>query len=297
MANLKDLIVNGVSRFIGKVFINDSHIDTINGVAVTETPKFTDTVTTVTTSGSGNAVTAISASNGAVTATKGSTFLTSHQDISGKADKSATVSTITWDSTDKKLTKTINGSTTDVVTAATLRTDLNVANGAQVNQNAFSNVKVGSTTIAADIKTDTLELVAGSNVTLTPDATNDKITITATDTKYTAATTAPLMDGTAAVGTSVQYARGDHVHPIDTSRAQTNHASTATTYGIGTNNNYGHVKLSDTISGNAAAASGGTAATPKAISDAKTAAINHVIVSTTQPTSQSAGDIWVILTE
>lgn len=49
--------------------------------------KFTDTVTTATTSGNGNAVTAISASNGALTVTKGSTFLTSHQDISGKADK------------------------------------------------------------------------------------------------------------------------------------------------------------------------------------------------------------------
>lgn len=47
---------------------------------------------------------------------------------------------------------------------------------AQKNQNAFSNVKVGSTTVAADSPTDTLELV-GSNVTITPDATNDKITI------------------------------------------------------------------------------------------------------------------------
>lgn len=45
---------------------------------------------------------------------------------------------------------------------------------------AFSNIKVGSTTIAADTTTDTLELVAGSNITLTPNATNDKITITAT---------------------------------------------------------------------------------------------------------------------
>lgn len=52
--------------------------------------------------------------------------------------------------------------------------------GAEVNQNAFSNVKVGSTTIAADSKTDTLELVAGSNITLTPDATNDTVTISAT---------------------------------------------------------------------------------------------------------------------
>ena len=46
-----------------------------------------------------------------------------------------------------------------------------------VNKNAFGNVKVGSTTIAADAVQDTLELAAGSNITLTPDATNDKVTI------------------------------------------------------------------------------------------------------------------------
>lgn len=46
-----------------------------------------------------------------------------------------------------------------------------------VNQNAFSNVKVGTTTVAADSATDTLEFVAGSNIVLTPDATTDKITI------------------------------------------------------------------------------------------------------------------------
>ena len=60
-----------------------------------------------------------------------------------------------------------------------------IAEGAEVNQNAFSNITVGSTTIAADSKTDTFTLVAGSNVTITPDATNDKITIAATDTVYT----------------------------------------------------------------------------------------------------------------
>ena len=57
-----------------------------------------------------------------------------------------------------------------------------IATGAEVNQNAFSNIKVGSTTVAADSKTDTLELVAGANITLTPDATNDKITISLDDT-------------------------------------------------------------------------------------------------------------------
>jgi hypothetical protein len=58
------------------------------------------------------------------------------------------------------------------------KTKLNgIAAGAEVNQNTFSNVKVGATTIAADTETDTLELVAGTNVVLTPDATNDKVTI------------------------------------------------------------------------------------------------------------------------
>lgn len=34
-----------------------------------------------------------------------------------------------------------------------------------------------------------------------------------------AADTAPVMDGTAAIGSSTEYAREDHVHPTDTSRA------------------------------------------------------------------------------
>ena len=75
------------------------------------------------------------------------------------------------------------------VTSAQITKLNGIATGAEVNQNAFSNVKVGSTTVAADAKTDTLELVAGSNVTLTPDATNDKVTIAATDTTYSDATT------------------------------------------------------------------------------------------------------------
>ena len=52
--------------------------------------------------------------------------------------------------------------------------------GAEVNQNAFSNIAVsGQTTVAADSKTDTLTLVAGTNITLTTDAGTDSITIAA----------------------------------------------------------------------------------------------------------------------
>ena len=60
-----------------------------------------------------------------------------------------------------------------------------IAAGAQVNQKAFSQFTVGTTDIKADTTTDALTFVAGENVTLTPDATNDKITIAAKDTTYT----------------------------------------------------------------------------------------------------------------
>lgn len=191
-------------------------------------------------------------------------------------------------------TETGKGLSTNDFTNAD-QTKLNgIATGAEVNQNAFSNVAVGGTTIAADTKTDTLSIVAGANVTLTPDAASDSVTIAATDTTYSpasassnglmtstqysklagidagaevnvidsitvngtaatvtnktaaittptktsdltndsgfitsadvpegaaASTTTPKMDGTATVGTETAFARGDHVHPTDTSRA------------------------------------------------------------------------------
>ena len=40
----------------------------------------------------------------------------------------------------------------------------------------------------------------------------------------TASTTSPKMDGTATVGTETAFARGDHIHPTDTSRAAASHS-------------------------------------------------------------------------
>ena len=80
-----------------------------------------------------------------------------------------------------------------------------IAVGAEVNQNAFGNILVGSTIIAADTKTDTLTFVAGTNVTLTPDATNDKLTIAAKDTTYAAATQSVAGLMSAADKKSVDY--------------------------------------------------------------------------------------------
>lgn len=125
-----------------------------------------------------------------------------------------------------------------------------ITSGAEPNQNAFSTVVVAGTSLAADTKTDTLTITAGDNVTLTPTASSDSFVIAATDTTYpqatattggvltdaqavklngiatgatknTATTTTPKMNGTAAVGTETAYAKGDHVHPTDTSRQAT----------------------------------------------------------------------------
>lgn len=78
------------------------------------------------------------------------------------------------------------GATNGLMTAADKQKLNGIASGAEVNQNAFSNVKVGSTTVAADTKKDTLEIVAGGATTITADATNDKITISSTDKSVTA---------------------------------------------------------------------------------------------------------------
>ena len=58
--------------------------------------------------------------------------------------------------------------------------------GGEANQNAFSNIGVsGQDTVAADSATDTLNLAAGSNVTITTNASNDTVTIASTDTNTT----------------------------------------------------------------------------------------------------------------
>ena len=59
-----------------------------------------------------------------------------------------------------------------------------VEKGAEVNQNAFSEVVVGTTKISAGNETDSITLTAGANITLTPDADNKTVTIIAKDTEY-----------------------------------------------------------------------------------------------------------------
>lgn len=62
----------------------------------------------------------------------------------------------------------------------------NITEGAQTNQNAFSNIQVNGTTFSANEQTDTLVFSAGNNIILTPNVNDKKITIAAKDTTYTA---------------------------------------------------------------------------------------------------------------
>ena len=90
--------------------------------------------------------------------------------------KAAFVTDVTYDSTNRKIQKTKNGSTSDVVTIAKVATS-------------------GSYNDLADKPT----IPSGVQPT----------------------TTTPKMDGTANVGSETKYAKGDHVHPSDTSRVPT----------------------------------------------------------------------------
>ena len=82
--------------------------------------------------------------------------------------------------------------------------------------NVLESVKVNGT-----VQTITDKAVDITVPTKTSQITNDSGFITSSDIPEGAAasTTVPLMDGEAAVGTEMAFARGNHRHPTDTSRA------------------------------------------------------------------------------
>ena len=99
----------------------------------------------------------------------------------------------------------------------------NIASGAQVN--VIEGIQTNGTTISP-----TNKIVNIAVPTKTSDITNDSGFITSADIPEgsAASTTVPLMDGTATVGTELAFARGDHVHPTDTSRAAASDLNTHT---------------------------------------------------------------------
>lgn len=89
------------------------------------------------------------------------TPLTQHQDISGKADKTTTVTSVAWNSTSNKLTETINGTTSDIVSASTLKTAMGIT---------FSDIGSTPTTVAGYGITDLS--IRNGVLTIGPDTFN-----------------------------------------------------------------------------------------------------------------------------
>ena len=79
------------------------------------------------------------------------------------------------------LDSSVSATTGQAISALTITdgkiTSSTKINVGEANQNAFSNIKVGTDTIVADSTTDTLEIAGGTGVLLTADTTNDKVTI------------------------------------------------------------------------------------------------------------------------
>ncbi len=119
---------------------------------------------------------------------------------------------------------------------------------------------------------------------------------------FTGIPTAP----TAAAGTNTtQIATTAFVSTAISGRAQTNHATSATTYGVGNASDYGHLKLSD-LTASSSSTSDGVAATPNAvrvgIADAKgytDTKLNGVgqIYGETGTKSVSSGTSYVDITD
>jgi hypothetical protein len=100
-----------------------------------------------------------------------------------------------------------------LATQAVNKGQLDAAIAGSAGGNSFGQIEVsGQSTVFADVATDSLTLVAGSNVSINTNAATDTITIAATaPDPATAAPQAPA--AAAAVGTSAKYAREDHIHP------------------------------------------------------------------------------------
>ena len=196
MAILKDLIVNGASRFIGKLTastaeITDETVTTINGVTVGNSPQFTDT-------------TALGSMTGTLGVDHGGTGQTSAVNAANALINSLTTGSATPSDNDYYISQYAAGGTTTTTyhrrPVSALWTyilgKINSVLGLTATTYGGSAAKVNNHTVQTDVPANAVF----------------------TDTTYTPASANPLMDGTVAVGTSAKYAREDHRHPSDTAK-------------------------------------------------------------------------------
>lgn len=98
---------------------------------------------------------------------------------------------------------------------------------AQPNQNAFSNIAVsGQTTVSADTTTDTVTF-AGSNVSITTDAANDKVTFSVADATTSAKGVVKLTDSTSSTSTTTAATPNSVKSAYDLANTAKTNATTA----------------------------------------------------------------------
>ena len=162
------------------------------------------------------------------------TFLQKHQDISGKADVATTVTDVGYNTTDKTITKTINGTTTDVVSAATLMGDMAVMGGANASAAGTKGL------VPAPAKGDQDKFLKADGTWADPDTdTNttysfsggtNKFTVTPSDaTAYDVSVTPSLMVNAAvsnASGTDVTLSGTDGTNKVTYSATHKTYHST-----------------------------------------------------------------------
>ena len=146
-----------------------------------------------------------------------------------------------------------------------------IASGAEVNQNAFATVKVGSTSLIADAKSDTLTITAGNNITLTPTASSDTFSIAATDTTYSDV----IAGGASGLMTGSDKTKLNGI-------AEGAEVNVQSDWNITSTSSDAYIKNKPTI----------PSKTSDLTNDSNFSTFS-AIVSKTQPTNQLTGDLWL----
>jgi hypothetical protein len=121
----------------------------------------------------------------------------------------------------------VAGASTTTIGATTAASTLNLATGATVTATTKA-VNIGTAGVAGSTTNIAIGSTTGTSTTTLQGITNgvtaavDTNSVALATTAYVvgqAGSATPLVNGTAAVGTSLRYARQDHVHGTDTTRA------------------------------------------------------------------------------
>lgn len=158
---------------------------------------------------------------------------------------------------------------------------------------AASGSNDGTMSAAHYTKLENIEAGAEVNVQSDWNASSGDAAILNKPTIPTAYASDPAMDGTASAGSSTSYAKGDHIHPTDTSRAAAVHTHSATAIvsdtlamargGVPTGGTAGQVLAKKTGTDNdlewVDASSGGSTGTPTALYNDSTGTTGTVALS------------------